>query len=89
MGVDTKVHDYFRYFEAPGVAHCYSGAGLYPQGILDSLVKWVEHGEVPETLLVDYPSITGRKDRILCPYPQKSRYNGTGNIWSKDSYYCL
>jgi feruloyl esterase len=85
MGADPRVHDFFRYFEAPGVAHCYSGSGLYPQGILDSLVKWVEHGVVPDTLLVDLP---GKRNRILCPYPQKSRYNGTGNIWSKDSYYC-
>jgi Tannase and feruloyl esterase len=52
-------------------------------------VKWVEHGEVPDQLVADMPSINGRKQqRILCPYPQKSRYKGTGDIWSKDSYYC-
>jgi hypothetical protein len=88
MSADPKVHDFFRYFEAPGVAHCYSGSGLFPQGILESLVKWVEHGQAPDTLVANVPSAKGKKDRILCPYPMKSRYKGTGNIWSKDSYYC-
>jgi hypothetical protein len=37
MAVDKSVHDYYRYFEAPGVGHCWTGAGLYPQGLFDSL----------------------------------------------------
>jgi hypothetical protein len=34
---DKNAHDYYRHFEAPGVVHCYRGAGLYPQNIFRSL----------------------------------------------------
>jgi predicted peptidase len=35
--VDKSVNDYFRYYEAPGVGHCWSGTGLYPASMFDSL----------------------------------------------------
>jgi hypothetical protein len=82
---DPNVHNYYRHFEAPGVGHCYTGTGLYPAGIFDSMVRWVEAGEVPDYLKVD---VFAGKQRILCPYPQKARYKGTGDTYAASSYYC-
>jgi feruloyl esterase len=89
MAKDPLVHDYYRYFEAPGVGHCYTASGLYPQSLFESLIKWVEHGVKPDTLESDISGLTGpRKKRILCPYPTRARYNGTGDAYSVSSYYC-
>lgn len=89
MKGDPYTHSYYRHFEAPGVGHCYNGQGLYPASIFDSLVRWVERGEVPEQLIVDTSGLTGpKKGRILCPHPKKSRYRGTGDAFEVSSYYC-
>ncbi|TID20705.1 feruloyl esterase b precursor [Venturia nashicola] len=37
LAFDPKAHDYYRLFEAPGVGHCWTGTGLYPSGIFESL----------------------------------------------------
>ncbi|KAF2418256.1 tannase and feruloyl esterase [Tothia fuscella] len=85
---DQNLHDYYRLFEAPGVGHCYTGTGLYPQGIFKSLVDWVENGKAPDVLDVDMSSTFGpKKTRILCPHPQKARYKG-GSPDVKSSYTC-
>jgi Tannase and feruloyl esterase len=89
MAKDPSIHDYYRHYEAPGVGHCYTATGLYPQGIFASLIKWVEQGIKPDTLDVDVSGLTGPpKHRILCPYPQRSKYKGSGDTNSVDSYYC-
>ena len=89
MRKDPKVHDYYRHFEAPGVGHCFTGTGLYPQSIFDRLIKWVEHGVKPDTLEADMSGLLGpKKTRILCPHPQKARYKGSGDAYSVSSYYC-
>lgn len=83
MDRDPKVHDYFRHFEAPGLSHCYSNTGLYPEGIFQSVVRWVEEGIAP-----DHLEATGKRKGILCPHPKKARYNGTGDPNSFGSYSC-
>lgn len=37
LAFDPKAHDYYRLFEAPGVGHCWTGPGLYPSGMFESL----------------------------------------------------
>ncbi|KAF2673957.1 tannase and feruloyl esterase [Microthyrium microscopicum] len=88
LKVDPKAAQFHRHFEAAGVGHCYSGSGLFPEGIFDSLTRWVEHGEAPEQLNVTVPGLVTAGERILCPYPQKARYWGFGGFWTKSSYYC-
>jgi hypothetical protein len=89
MKADPTVKDYYRHFEAPGVGHCYIGNGLYPASMFDTLVNWVEKGVAPDKLIVDTSAWKGAgTGRILCPYPQRSRYRGSGNTFSADSYYC-
>jgi hypothetical protein len=79
---------YWRHFEAPGVGHCFNGQGLYPSGIFDTLVKWVEQGEIPEKLDVDTSTWARTKGRILCPYPKKAVYDGKGWTDQPGSYSC-
>jgi Tannase and feruloyl esterase len=90
MAGDSLVHNYFRHFEAPGVGHCYSASGLYPSTIFDSLVNWVEKGQVPDRLEFPVSALTGPRNgkRILCPYPQRARYNGSGDAWAVSSFHC-
>ncbi|KAK7715480.1 hypothetical protein SLS57_006867 [Botryosphaeria dothidea] len=87
---DPSVHDYYRVFEAPGLAHCFGGNGVYPAGAFDSLVDWVENGKVPDVLQAASPANQdgARKNRILCPYPQRAHYKGSGDENSADSFYC-
>jgi hypothetical protein len=70
--------------------------GLYPANIFDSLIKWVEKGEAPDTVVVDTTSELEsafggpKKTRILCPHPQKARYKGNGAPKDQASgYECL
>jgi hypothetical protein len=90
MDGDPLVHDYYRHFEAPGLGHCFSTSGLYPAGIFDSMVKWVEKGIAPDKLEVDTTSILvgPPSSRILCPHPKKSRYTGKGPNTLSSSYVC-
>jgi feruloyl esterase len=90
MAGDPSVHSYFRHFEAPGVGHCYSASGLYPSSIFDNLVNWVEKGQVPDKLEFAVSALTGPRNarRILCPYPQRARFNGSGDPWVASNFHC-
>lgn len=89
--IDSDVHEYYRLFESPGLGHCWGGAGAYPGSIFDSLVDWVENGKAPDSLVGIIPAddrgFVGQ--RLLCPYPQKAKYDGTGDRESPGSYRCL
>ncbi|KAK3934167.1 carboxylic ester hydrolase-8 [Diplogelasinospora grovesii] len=71
LQLDSDAQSFARFFEAPGVAHCYGGVGAIPNGAFDQLVSWVENGTAPDTLTaVD----TSGNTRELCPYPMKQTY---------------
>lgn len=92
MARQSNIHDFYRLFEAPGLGHCYGGNGFYPSTIFEELVNWVENGQVPDRLLAKpAATATGQtgKRRILCPYPQYAKYDGTGNQNSSESYQCV
>lgn len=42
------VQDYYRFFKAPDMGHCYSGAGPLPTYAFDQVRAWVGNGTVPE-----------------------------------------
>ncbi|KAE8449645.1 hypothetical protein EG329_007975 [Mollisiaceae sp. DMI_Dod_QoI] len=88
--LDPTVHDYYRLFFAPGVAHCFGGAGAFPDTTFSALRRWVENGTIPDivnaTSVADSQGLTF--DRPLCPYPKKQYYDGTGDVRSRDSFYC-
>lgn len=90
------VHDFYRIFEAPGIGHCSGGPGAQPVGELDALVKWVEHGEAPDTLLAVNTTLSGgaktpsnvHPSRKLCAWPKVQKYNG-GDPAAAKSFDCV
>jgi len=84
------VKDFYRYFEVPGLGHCYGGNGGQPTATFQALVDWVEKGVVPETLPINFKDANGTQyDRILCPYPEKARLVSAGLDGTKpESYKC-
>lgn len=88
--LDPAVHDYYRLFFAPGLAHCFGGNGAYPDKTIDALRAWVENGIAPEVLNArSFPNDQSVAfSRPLCPYPQKQYYDGSGDVKSGDSFYC-
>lgn len=74
LAATSQVSDFYRYFEAPGVAHCGGGAGPAPDAHKD-LVRWVEEGVAPDTLRAfdQYGKGTVRE---LCQYPLVQRFVG-------------
>ncbi|KOS44963.1 hypothetical protein ACN38_g4070 [Penicillium nordicum] len=47
---DPKAHDFYRFFEAPGVGHCYGGLVPIPKRAMSQLMEWVEKDHPPITL---------------------------------------
>lgn len=88
MELDENVAEYYRYFEAPGVNHCFGGAGPRPDDgeTLSALMAWVENGTVPETLMARSEA-GGGTVRELCLYPRTLAYVG-GEPEKVESWTC-
>ncbi len=83
--IDPNVHDYFRFFEAPGLGHCQGGIGGFPSRSFEALVEWVEKGISPDMLeAIDIANRTS----LLCPYPQKAVFVGVGANYTFDDFMC-
>ncbi|RAH87257.1 feruloyl esterase [Aspergillus japonicus CBS 114.51] len=82
------IHEFWRFFESPGLGHCSGGLGGQPTTVLQALRRWVENGTVPETLPVEYPDLPHAPHRILCPYPAQATYIG-GNTSLAESFRCV
>jgi len=82
---DPHVRNYYRFFPAPGVAHCGGGAGEVPSDPFDAVVDWVEKGLAPDTL----PALStdGTRSRNLCQYPLVSVFAG-GDPTKASSFAC-
>ncbi|MET7992081.1 tannase/feruloyl esterase family alpha/beta hydrolase [Amycolatopsis sp. NPDC005232] len=90
MGGNSRVDQFYRLFLAPGVTHCGGGPGAQPTDALGALVKWVEHGQAPDTLAAAVKTTEGTTlaTRNLCRYPKLSHYTGHGNPASATNYRC-
>lgn len=84
---DRNARDFYRFYMAPGVAHCGGGAGAAPSDPFGQLVKWVEGGAAPETLPANHTVNGTEWTRELCQYPKLSFYIG-GSPAKADSYEC-
>jgi hypothetical protein len=86
-----NVHDFFRYFEVPGLEHCAGGVGGQPTATFQALVDWVEKGVRPDTLPINFKDANGTQyERILCPYPEKARLVSTDlDVTKAESYKCF
>lgn len=81
---------FFRFFPAPGMAHCGGGTGPNTFDALSALERWVEKDIAPESLIASR-STNGAVDRTrpLCAYPNVARYRGTGSIDEAASFACV
>lgn len=70
----SVLQPWFRYFRAPGVAHCGGGPGPQPnqESMFQQMVNWVENGVAPDAV----PTSGGGRTRIACPFPQQAIYSG-------------
>ncbi|MEU0585379.1 tannase/feruloyl esterase family alpha/beta hydrolase [Streptomyces sp. NPDC006132] len=84
MGGRAKTERFARLFTAPGVGHCRGGSGAAPADPLAALVKWVEQGEAPTTLL----AANGPMSRPLCRWPAVARYDGHGSTNDAANFRC-
>jgi feruloyl esterase len=80
LGGTSAVHDSYRLFMAPGMAHCGGGAGPNTFEAVAALERWVERGQAPDQIVASH-AVGGVVDRTrpLCPYPQVAAYAGTGS----------
>ncbi len=90
MGGAEKTADFMRFFLAPGVGHCGGGNGPAPTGAFEAVVRWVEDGPAPETLMATSRTRDGAvaRTRPLCPFPSVARYNGTGSPDEAGNFTC-
>jgi len=94
---------WFRYYHAPGVAHCTTGPGASPIGAIlpngqtqffQDLVDWVEKGIIPRsagdsTKLGILSTGPGTfGTRPSCPWPTTAIYNGNGSTAVASNYHC-
>jgi hypothetical protein len=95
---------FVRLYLLPGVQHCGGGPGADNIGSSSAststdpernarlvLENWVENGTAPEALIATKGDEAGHAPamtRLLCPYPQSAKYNGSGDPKSANSYAC-
>jgi feruloyl esterase len=100
----SPVDTFYRLFMIPGMGHCYGGAGptsIAPTDSVDatdpehdlmlSLEQWVEKGIAPQMVIGSGKAPndpTKTLSRPICPYPQVTRYKGTGDSNDAASFEC-
>jgi hypothetical protein len=72
-----EVHDFYHHYEVPGLAHCFGGKSGQPSSLFEQLRAWVENGTAPAHTPVNVTVLDGTtQHRIICPYPQKAKFDG-------------
>lgn len=104
----SALDEFYRFFRISGMAHCSGGPGatfignrrsgtasLDPdQNVLTALVRWVEQGKAPESIL-GTAFVNGTAggqvafQRRHCKYPLRNIYTGKGDPKSADSWKCV
>ncbi len=91
-----------RLFMVPGMGHCGGGPGPNEWDKLPALVKWVEEGVAPDSIVAVHRSSVRddntlgpiTDERKLCPFPQQAVYTGpTGGEndptnWKQQNFSC-
>jgi feruloyl esterase len=88
-GGRENIHDSFRLYMAPGMAHCGGGPGPNSFDSLTALENWVENGQAPDEIVAAHQS-NGVIDRSrpLCPYPEVAVYDGSGSSDEAENFSC-
>ncbi len=94
--------NFVRFFPVPGMNHCSGGPAADQFDMLTPLVKWVEQGIAPESVVAtargagnagsvnaEVPKDwSANRTRPLCAYPKTAKYNGSGNVEDAASFSC-
>lgn len=94
--------NFARFFRVPGMNHCSGGPATDQFDMLTPLVKWVEQGQAPDSVVAsargagnsggvnaDLPAAwSATRTRPLCAYPKVARYKGSGSIEDAASFSC-
>jgi feruloyl esterase len=79
-------------FLAPGVGHCYGGAGPDRVDLLKALATWVEQGTPASAQSLVHRKVDAggatTASRPLCKYPAYPRYKGSGDLNDAASFVC-
>jgi len=90
MGGVDATRSFFRFFPAPGMAHCGGGAGPNTFDALAALDAWVEKGLAPDSIPASHATNGGvDRTRPLCAYPAVAHYNGTGSVDDAANFSCV
>lgn len=85
----NETRDFYRLYMVPGMFHCSRGLGVDRFDAFTALVDWVERGKVPQDIVAArIEEEQTVRTRLLCPYPESSRYTGSGDIDSASSFEC-
>ena len=79
--------EFYRLFMVPGMAHCRGGDGVSTFEMMAALEHWVERGKAPAQVMA--VNDLGFRTRPLCPFPQVSRYKGSGDQDEAASFACV
>jgi pimeloyl-ACP methyl ester carboxylesterase len=86
-GGADQVQSWSRIFLVPGMNHCAGGPALDRFDALGALVKWVEQGEAPDSIVAKgkyFPGVS----RPLCAYPKHAQYKGSGDPHDAANFVC-
>ena len=87
-GGPTKVQEWSRFYMLPGMGHCGGGqAALDSFDLLSAMVRWVESGTEPDSVIATGKAFPGR-GRPLCAYPKYAHYKGQGDPEKAENYEC-
>jgi feruloyl esterase len=87
-GDRSRVHDSYRLFMVPGMAHCGGGEGPNRFDMVAALERWVEQGQAPDRIVATRPTETGVRSRPLCAWPQTAHYTGSGSTDDAANFVC-
>jgi len=92
-GSQAAADQFVEFFPAPGVQHCYGGAGPDFVDLLTPLQNWVERNSPPSSQNLSMVKFTTQpfaitNTRPLCKFPRYPRYSGVGPVNVATSYSC-
>ncbi|MBI3790951.1 MAG: tannase/feruloyl esterase family alpha/beta hydrolase [Gemmatimonadetes bacterium] len=91
---DRRAGDYMKLFLLPGVLHCAGGAGCDVVDWFAPIADWVERGQAPTSLVAKKlanamaPTAPPARTHLLCPYPQRAVFGGTGTGDDAGAFTC-
>lgn len=89
----TAVNGFFRLFMVPGMGHCGGGTGPTDMDALGAVRTWVEVHQAPDRLVAKKEKAAAAGSapmtRLLCPYPETSRWTGQGSTNDATNFVCI